>query len=173
MWYLICLVSMLFLQSWSRFFFIIAPTMWNNKHTLCWKEFYFFPEFYFSLSCKCCWCQWSFILQGFEAVIRQERHWGKVNAKTWHPFISSTPSPKYIYKHYMIVSLCEQCQQLVLVNPIGEVMEKLQRGDEAQDLARPDSLFLTVAEAVASLSSTMKCQTSNYVWWWESLLRLS
>ena len=53
--------------------------------------------------------------------------------------------------------------QLVLVNPIGEVMEKLQRADEAQDLARPDSLFLTVGEAVASLSSTMKCQSSNYV----------
>ncbi|KAI5677181.1 hypothetical protein M9H77_08131 [Catharanthus roseus] len=53
--------------------------------------------------------------------------------------------------------------ELVLVNPIGEVMEKLQRADEAQDLARPDCLFLTIGEAVASLSSTLKCQSSNYV----------
>lgn len=80
-----------------------------------------------------------------------------------HDILPYPPQNIYIHKHYMIVFLCGQCQQLVLVNPIGEVMEKLQRGDVAQDLARPDSLFLTVGEAVSSLSSTMKCHVSNYV----------
>lgn len=50
--------------------------------------------------------------------------------------------------------------QLVLVNPIGEVMEKLQRSCETRDFMRPDCLFLTVGEAVASLMSTIK---SNHV----------
>ena len=53
--------------------------------------------------------------------------------------------------------------QLVLVNPLGEVMEKLQRAEDGHELAKPDSLFLTVGEAVASLSSACKCQSSNYV----------
>lgn len=52
-------------------------------------------------------------------------------------------------------------KQLALVNPVGEVMEKLQRWDEGRDILRPDSLFLTVDEAVASLSSAIKCQPSN------------
>ncbi|KAL0000210.1 hypothetical protein SO802_019812 [Lithocarpus litseifolius] len=51
--------------------------------------------------------------------------------------------------------------ELVLVNPLGEVMEKLLKADEAQDFMRPDSLYLTVGEAVASLSSTMKDQSST------------
>ncbi|KAJ0094944.1 hypothetical protein Patl1_15411 [Pistacia atlantica] len=51
-------------------------------------------------------------------------------------------------------------QFLVLVNPLAEVIEKLQRSDEAGNFRRPDSLFLTVGEAVASLSSTMKGQSS-------------
>lgn len=42
--------------------------------------------------------------------------------------------------------------QLVFVNPLSEVMEKLQRADEKQEFMRPEFLFLTVAEAVASLS---------------------
>ncbi|KAK1390069.1 Sulfate transporter [Heracleum sosnowskyi] len=46
--------------------------------------------------------------------------------------------------------------ELVLVNPIGEVMEKLQRSDDTSDLMRPDSLFLTVGEAVTMLMSSMK-----------------
>ncbi|PSR88160.1 Sulfate transporter 3.3 like [Actinidia chinensis var. chinensis] len=53
--------------------------------------------------------------------------------------------------------------ELVLVNPLGEVMEKLQRADEAHDLSRPDCLFLTVGEAVASLLSTVKGQSSSHV----------
>nr|XP_027095321.1 probable sulfate transporter 3.3 [Coffea arabica] len=53
--------------------------------------------------------------------------------------------------------------ELVLVNPLGEVMEKLQRAEDGHELAKPDSLFLTVGEAVASLSSAFKCQSSNYV----------
>ncbi|KAG2320955.1 hypothetical protein Bca4012_056025 [Brassica carinata] len=42
--------------------------------------------------------------------------------------------------------------ELVLVNPLSEVMEKLQRADEEEEFMRPEFLFLTVAEAVASLS---------------------
>ncbi|GKU98036.1 hypothetical protein SLEP1_g11092 [Rubroshorea leprosula] len=53
--------------------------------------------------------------------------------------------------------------ELVLVNPLGEALEKLQRSDETGDFTRPDSLFLTVGEAVASLSSTIKSQSSNQV----------
>ncbi|KAK3013764.1 hypothetical protein RJ639_008790 [Escallonia herrerae] len=52
---------------------------------------------------------------------------------------------------------------LFLVNPIGEVMEKLQRADETCDFMRPDFLFLTVGEAVAFLMSTVKGQLSNHV----------
>ncbi|KAJ4961875.1 hypothetical protein NE237_021785 [Protea cynaroides] len=46
--------------------------------------------------------------------------------------------------------------ELVLVNPVGEVMEKLQRGNQAQDIMPEDYLYLTVGEAVASLSSMIK-----------------
>ncbi|XP_050233700.1 probable sulfate transporter 3.3 isoform X2 [Mercurialis annua] len=53
--------------------------------------------------------------------------------------------------------------ELVLVNPLGEVIEKLQRADDAREMLKPDALFLTVAEAVASLSSTVKGQSSSYV----------
>ena len=42
--------------------------------------------------------------------------------------------------------------QLVFVNPLSEVMEKLQRADEEEEFMRPEFLFLTVSEAVASLS---------------------
>lgn len=53
--------------------------------------------------------------------------------------------------------------ELVLVNPVGEVIEKLQRADEDRDLSRPDCLFLTVGEAVASLVSTVKAQSSSHI----------
>lgn len=53
--------------------------------------------------------------------------------------------------------------ELVLVNPVGEVIEKLQRADDAKELARPDCLFLTVGEAVTSLVSTVKSHSSSYV----------
>ncbi|OAY25239.1 hypothetical protein MANES_17G078000v8 [Manihot esculenta] len=52
--------------------------------------------------------------------------------------------------------------ELVLVNPLGEVMEKLQRADAAHDILKPDTLFLTVGEAVAALSSTVKGQSSSH-----------
>lgn len=55
---------------------------------------------------------------------------------------------------YLLINFC--VLQLVLVNPIGEVMEKLQRSDDTNDLMRPDTLFLTVGEAVTMLMSTMK-----------------
>ncbi|KAG6655147.1 probable sulfate transporter 3.3 [Carya illinoinensis] len=51
--------------------------------------------------------------------------------------------------------------ELILVNPLGEVMEKLQKADEARDLMRPDNLYLTIGEAVSSLSLTMKGQPST------------
>ncbi|KAJ9708419.1 hypothetical protein PVL29_000452 [Vitis rotundifolia] len=51
--------------------------------------------------------------------------------------------------------------EMALVNPVGEVIEKLQRWDEGRDILRPDSVYLTVGEAVASLSSAVKCQPSN------------
>ncbi|KAG6764270.1 hypothetical protein POTOM_031732 [Populus tomentosa] len=52
---------------------------------------------------------------------------------------------------------------LVLVNPVGEVLEKLLRADDAREIMGPDTLYLTVGEAVAALSSTMKGQSSSYV----------
>lgn len=51
--------------------------------------------------------------------------------------------------------------ELVLVNPLSEVMEKLLKADEARDFMRPDNLFMTVGEAVASLSSKTKGQSST------------
>lgn len=51
--------------------------------------------------------------------------------------------------------------QLVLVNPVGEVMEKLQKADGAKDLLQPRNLYLTVGEAVSSLFSTMKVVSSS------------
>lgn len=53
--------------------------------------------------------------------------------------------------------------ELVLVNPLGEVIEKLQRSDDANELERPDCLFLTVGEAVASLVLTNKTHSSSCV----------
>ncbi|XP_070055780.1 probable sulfate transporter 3.3 isoform X1 [Nicotiana tomentosiformis] len=53
--------------------------------------------------------------------------------------------------------------ELVLVNPIGEVLEKLQRADDTKDMMGPDCLFLTVGEAVASLSTTIKYQIPTHV----------
>lgn len=49
----------------------------------------------------------------------------------------------------------------MLVNPLGEVIEKLLRADDAKELGRPDALFLSVGEAVASLVSTIKKQSSS------------
>ncbi|GJN01508.1 hypothetical protein PR202_ga18780 [Eleusine coracana subsp. coracana] len=46
--------------------------------------------------------------------------------------------------------------ELVLVNPTGEVMEKIQRANEAHNHFRSDCLYLTTGEAVASLSTLAK-----------------
>ncbi|KAI3796123.1 hypothetical protein L1987_38787 [Smallanthus sonchifolius] len=46
--------------------------------------------------------------------------------------------------------------ELVLVNPVGEVMEKLQKADGTHDLLQPSNLYLTVGEAVSSRFSSMK-----------------
>ncbi|GJZ03786.1 probable sulfate transporter 3.3 [Tanacetum coccineum] len=45
---------------------------------------------------------------------------------------------------------------LVLVNPVGEVMEKLQNAGGTDNLLQPNMLYLTVGEAVSSLFSSMK-----------------
>ncbi|BBG94556.1 sulfate transporter 91, partial [Prunus dulcis] len=50
---------------------------------------------------------------------------------------------------------------LVLVNPLAEVVEKLQKVDKDNELMRPDHLYLSVGEAIASLSMAMKNQASN------------
>ncbi|KAF7098406.1 hypothetical protein CFC21_100151 [Triticum aestivum] len=42
--------------------------------------------------------------------------------------------------------------ELVLVNPTGEVMEKIQRANDTHNHFRPDCLYLTIGEAIASLS---------------------
>ncbi|CAA3020725.1 probable sulfate transporter [Olea europaea subsp. europaea] len=49
----------------------------------------------------------------------------------------------------------------VLVNPLSEVIEKLQRAHDYRELARPDCMFLTVEKAVAAHLSTIKNQSSN------------
>ncbi|XP_006826848.3 probable sulfate transporter 3.3 [Amborella trichopoda] len=54
-------------------------------------------------------------------------------------------------------SLSKRGLQLVLANPLGEVMGKLQRADQIQSFGT-DGLYLTVGEAVASLSSSLKEQ---------------
>lgn len=51
--------------------------------------------------------------------------------------------------------------ELVLVNPVGEVMEKLQKADGTSDLLQSHALFLTVGEAVSSLFSSMKSVSSS------------
>lgn len=51
--------------------------------------------------------------------------------------------------------------ELALVNPVGEVMEKLQKADGTHDMLQPNSLFLTVGEAVSSLFSSMKSVSSH------------
>lgn len=51
----------------------------------------------------------------------------------------------------------------MLVNPLAEVIEKLKKVDEASDFMQADNLFLTVGEAVASLSPTMKGQSPTFL----------
>lgn len=51
--------------------------------------------------------------------------------------------------------------QFVLVNPLAEVIDKLQKTDEANEFIQAYYLFLTVGEAVTSLSSAMKGQSST------------
>ncbi|KAJ0669411.1 putative SLC26A/SulP transporter, STAS domain, sulfate anion transporter, STAS domain superfamily [Helianthus annuus] len=52
--------------------------------------------------------------------------------------------------------------ELVLVNPVGEVIEKLQKADGTNDLLQPNNLYLTVGEAVSSLLSSMKVGSSSH-----------
>ncbi|XP_006652928.3 probable sulfate transporter 3.3 [Oryza brachyantha] len=49
--------------------------------------------------------------------------------------------------------------ELILVNPTGEVMEKIQRVNDAHGHFKSDSLYLTTGEAVASLSAYSKMTT--------------
>ncbi|ESW29742.1 hypothetical protein PHAVU_002G095200 [Phaseolus vulgaris] len=48
---------------------------------------------------------------------------------------------------------------IVLVNPLAEVIDKLKKSDDGHDFIGAEYLFLTVGEAVASLSSAMKTKT--------------
>ena len=47
------------------------------------------------------------------------------------------------------------------MNPLAEVIEKLKKADEANAFMQAENLFLTVGEAVASLSTGMKNQSST------------
>ena len=47
----------------------------------------------------------------------------------------------------------------MLVNPLAEVIDKLKKSDDGHDFIGAEYLFLTVGEAVASLSSAMKTKT--------------
>ncbi|PRQ40931.1 putative SLC26A/SulP transporter [Rosa chinensis] len=58
-------------------------------------------------------------------------------------------------------SLLKRGVELVLVNPLSEVMEKLQKAYAGEEMMKPEALYLTVGEAVASLSISMKNQASN------------
>ncbi|KAE8786846.1 putative sulfate transporter 3.3 [Hordeum vulgare] len=49
--------------------------------------------------------------------------------------------------------------ELVLVNPTGEVMEKIQRANDPHNHFRPDCLYLTIGEAIASLSGEANMAT--------------
>ncbi|XP_076951240.1 putative sulfate transporter 3.3 [Bidens hawaiensis] len=52
--------------------------------------------------------------------------------------------------------------ELVLVNPVGEVLEKLQKADGTDDLLQRNNLYLTVGEAVSSLYSSLKVVSTNH-----------
>ncbi|XBI03933.1 hypothetical protein VPH35_132294 [Triticum aestivum] len=49
--------------------------------------------------------------------------------------------------------------ELVLVNPTGEVMEKIQRANDTHNHFRADCLYLTIGEAIASLSGEASMAT--------------
>ncbi|KAJ3677220.1 hypothetical protein LUZ60_002944 [Juncus effusus] len=53
-------------------------------------------------------------------------------------------------------SMIKRELELIFVNPVGEVMEKLQRANDVHNFFDSDSLFLTVGEAVIALSSLIK-----------------
>lgn len=57
----------------------------------------------------------------------------------------------------------KQGLELALVNPVGEVMEKLQRANQADNFMGADSLYLTIGEAVISLSPKLKGEAPNLV----------
>ncbi|CAA6664896.1 unnamed protein product [Spirodela intermedia] len=60
-------------------------------------------------------------------------------------------------------SMAKRGLEVAFVNPVGEVMEKLQRANEAHGFLGPDSLFLTAGQAVLSLSSLIKEPTPTQV----------
>ena len=53
--------------------------------------------------------------------------------------------------------------QLALVNPVGGVLEKLQRANQADNFLGGGNIYLTIEEAVISLSSKQKEDASNHV----------
>ncbi|OIW10216.1 hypothetical protein TanjilG_27967 [Lupinus angustifolius] len=57
------------------------------------------------------------------------------------------------------IALGHKGVELALVNPLAEVLVKLKKADEGHNKIRDDYLFVTVGEAVASLSSTLKTPT--------------
>lgn len=130
---------------------IILWSFWTNKSHFCEMAF-------ITCSCECNRYKWCLIFQRFENGSGEEKHGGKS--------IYMSKARVFWNMHDLeLMDVCSTCSQLVLVNPLGEVIEKLQRSDDANELARPDCLFLTVGEAVASLVLTNKTHSSSCVWW--------
>lgn len=73
----------------------------------------------------------------------------------------STSAPWQFRIHIWTMANWNNLWQLILVNPLAEVIAKLKKADEDNDYVRPDCLFLTVGEAVAALSSAMKNQSET------------
>eukprot|EP00268_Persea_americana_P049992 TRINITY_DN5403_c0_g1_i5.p1 TRINITY_DN5403_c0_g1~~TRINITY_DN5403_c0_g1_i5.p1 ORF type:complete len:536 (+),score=105.38 TRINITY_DN5403_c0_g1_i5:129-1736(+) len=57
----------------------------------------------------------------------------------------------------------KQGLELALVNPVGGVLEKLQRANQADNFLGAGNIYLTIEEAVISLSSKQKEDASNHV----------
>lgn len=54
-------------------------------------------------------------------------------------------------------------KQFALVNPVGGVLVKLQRANHTENFMGAGNIYLTIGEAVISLSSKQKEDASNHV----------
>lgn len=102
--------------------------------------------------------KWSLTFQGVEDSTENEGYWGKI-AELWQTWFIYTPWQFRIQISTM--TNWNELWQFVLVNPLAEVIDKLQKTDEANEFIQAYYLFLTVGEAVTSLSSAMKGQSST------------